>query len=98
MLVVAEAGPRQLAGDHPAAEPLVALEHEHLLPRHREIGRGDEAVVTRSDDDDVRIGHEISSSCVSVSEARSYLAGQNSLPSACWLQSALRHREPLPKA
>ncbi|MNC90162.1 hypothetical protein D3C83_62260 [compost metagenome] len=60
MLVVAEARPGQLARHDAAAEPFVALEHEHLAPRDREIGCRHEAVVARSDDDDVGVCHSCS--------------------------------------
>ena len=42
-----------LLGDGGAAEHVAALEHEHLLARAREVGRGDEPVVPAADDDRV---------------------------------------------
>ena len=42
-----------LFGDGRAAEHVPPLEHEHLAPRAREIGRVHEAVVAAADDDDV---------------------------------------------
>ena len=48
VLIVQIAGHGQCARDHAAAEPGVALEHEHLLAGRGEIRGGDEAVVARS--------------------------------------------------
>ena len=48
----ASVGTRQLAAGGRAL-----LEHEHLLARLGEIGRGDQAVVARADDHDVRVRH-----------------------------------------
>ena len=56
MLVVAEARQRELARDHAAAEPGVALEDQDLLARRRQIGGRHQAVVTRSHGHDVRGG------------------------------------------
>src|SRR5690606_14629120 len=53
VLVVQEAGHGQLAGHDAAAEPWVALEHEDLLARCREVCGGDEPVVAGADRDDV---------------------------------------------
>ena len=47
-----EAG-EHLLGDRGAAEHVPPLEHEHLPPGAREIGRVDEAVVAAADDDRV---------------------------------------------
>ena len=51
---IAEAGVEFL-GDRGAADDRPALEHSDLEPCGGEIGRGDKAIVTPADDDDV--GH-----------------------------------------
>ena len=53
MLVVPEARQGQFARDHAAAEPGIALEHQHLLAGRGQIGGGHEAVVAGADGDDV---------------------------------------------
>ncbi len=50
---IAEAG-MEFLGDRRAADLRPALEHRDLEAGHGEIGRGDKAVVTAADDDDVR--------------------------------------------
>ncbi len=50
---IAEAGVEFL-GDRRAADLRPAFEHRDFEAGHREIGGGDEAVVTAADDDDVR--------------------------------------------
>ena len=45
-----------LFGDGGAAEHVAALEHENFLPRFREVGGVDEAVVASADHDDVVFG------------------------------------------
>ncbi len=60
VLVVAEPRPGQLARHDAAAEPFVALEHEHLAPGDREVGCRYEAVVARTDDHDVGVSHSFS--------------------------------------
>ena len=57
MLVVAEARQRELARDHAAAEPGVALEHQYLLAGRRQIGGRHQAVVARPHGNDIRGRH-----------------------------------------
>ncbi len=54
---IAEAGVEFL-GDRRAADLSAALEHDDFEPRGSEIGRGDKAIVTPANDDDV--AHAIS--------------------------------------
>jgi hypothetical protein len=56
VLVVLETGHGELAGDDAAAEPRVALEHEHFLAGRREVGGCDEPVVSGADGDNVGCG------------------------------------------
>jgi hypothetical protein len=56
VLIVQVARQREGARDDAAAEPGVALEDEDFLAGGREIGRSDEAVMTRADGDDVVVG------------------------------------------
>ena len=53
MLVVPEARHGQLTGDHTAAEPGVALEHQDLLAGDRQVGRCHQPVVAGADRDDI---------------------------------------------
>jgi len=53
---IAEAGVKFL-GDRRAADDPAALDDLHGKARAREIGRAGEAVMSRADDDDVRLCH-----------------------------------------
>ncbi len=76
------ARPCELARHDAAAEPRVALEHEHLFARGREVGRGHEAVVPGADGDDVvRSAHGKSSRLCGVFSCRS----RRSIPAAAHL-------------
>jgi len=58
VLVVEEARQREFARDDAAAEPGVALEHQHLFAGRRQIGGGHQAVVARSHGNDIRGGRD----------------------------------------
>ena len=47
----------EFLGHRRPAHDLAAVEHLHAQAGHREIGRAGEAVVPRTDDDDVRFVH-----------------------------------------
>ena len=59
MLVVAEARQRQLARDHAAAEPGIALQHQHALAGLGQVGGGHQAVVAAADGDDVVVAGSV---------------------------------------
>jgi hypothetical protein len=54
MLIVPESGQRQLARNHSAAKPGVALEDYHFSSGHGQVGRGNQAVMARSNGDYVK--------------------------------------------